>query len=102
MAYGYRDIVYFLLKVHRHCRLMNKGTFNINASDLELLLRLFLMAFGNPPDCHSIADHKDGNHCTCHYPAKTRHIEKVSHILSSPKFKYYAIAFLVYEALSGR
>jgi transposase len=28
MAYGYRDIVYFLLKVHQHCGLLNPRRFN--------------------------------------------------------------------------
>jgi len=28
MAYGYRDVVYFLLKVHQHCGLLNPRRFN--------------------------------------------------------------------------
>ena len=28
MAYGYRDVVYFLLKIHQHCGLLNPRRFN--------------------------------------------------------------------------
>jgi hypothetical protein len=29
MAYGYRDVVYFLLKIHQHCGLLNPRRFLI-------------------------------------------------------------------------
>ncbi len=38
MAYGYKDVKYFLLKIHQHCGLLNPRFFYLNTKEPKLLI----------------------------------------------------------------
>ena len=38
MAYGYRDVKYFLLKIHQHCGPPQSQAFNLNAKEGNILI----------------------------------------------------------------